>query len=267
MQVDAYLKRIGYDGPATPDRATLQALHECHMRSAPFENLDIHLKRPIVLDEGRLYDKIVLDKRGGFCYELNAAFGWLLRALGFDVTYVSARVWNGQDFGPAFDHMALIVKLDEPWLADVGFGDSSVRPLRFVPDATQSDGQRDYRLLHGDDAWIMQERDRETGEWNHGYTFTTTPRVLEDYVEMCDYQQTSPDSGFTQKLICSRATGSGRISLSNARLIVTADGRREEHHLASASEIQVVLAQHFNVALTTEEIVTMFASIDVSLGS
>jgi len=265
MQVNVYLQRIGYDGPMSPDVATLQALHECHMHSVPFENLDIHLKRPIVLDEARLYDKIVVNWRGGFCYELNAAFDTLLRALGYDVTYVSARVWNGQEFGPAFDHMALIVKLDEPWLADVGFGDSSVRPLRFVPDVTQSDGRRDYRLIHGGDAWIMQERDRETGKWSHGYTFTTTPRALEDYVAMCDYQQTSPDSGFTKRLICSRATGTGRISLSNARLIVTVGDKREEHYLASTSEIRVVLAQYFDVALTVEAIATMFASIDVSL--
>ncbi|MCC6612820.1 MAG: arylamine N-acetyltransferase [Anaerolineae bacterium] len=267
MQIAPYLQRIGYDGPTTPDLATLQALHECHMRSTPFENLDIHLKRPIVLDEARLYDKIVGDQRGGFCYELNAAFAMLLRALGYDVTLVSARVWNGQAFGPAFDHMALIVQLDEPWLADVGFGDSSLRPLRFAPDVTQSDGLRDYRLIAGGDEWIMQERDRETGDWTHGYTFTTAPRKLDDYAEMCDYQQTSPDSGFTRRLICSRASGTGRISLSGARLIVTTGARRDEHRLSSAGEIQVALAQYFNIALTTEDIHMMYASIGLSLTS
>ncbi|MCA9902820.1 MAG: arylamine N-acetyltransferase, partial [Anaerolineae bacterium] len=90
MNSAAYLDRIGYVDSPSPNLDTLRALHVRHMHSAPFENLDIHLKRPIVLNEQHLYNKIVGRKRGGFCYELNAAFAWLLRALDFDVTYVSA---------------------------------------------------------------------------------------------------------------------------------------------------------------------------------
>jgi len=97
------------------------------MRTVPFENLDIHLKRPIVLEDNALFDKIVTRKRGGFCYELNGLFAALLRALGFDVVMLSAGVANPErEFGPDFDHMALLVTLEQSWLADVGFGDSFV---------------------------------------------------------------------------------------------------------------------------------------------
>lgn len=267
MHIDAYLERIGYTGSTSPSLDTLRALHVCHMQSTPFENLDIHLKRPIVLDEQRLYNKIVGERRGGFCYELNAAFGWLLRALGFDVTYVSARVWSGQTFSLPFDHMALIVSLDEPWLADVGFGDSSLLPLRFVPEVAQPDGRRGYRLTAGGDAWIMQEQNMQTGEFENGYTFATEPHQLDDYAVMCHYQQTSPDSMFTRKLICSRATERGRISLSGSRLIVTRDGSREEHLLSTADEIRVVLEQRFGVALSTQAVQAMFNSARVELDS
>ena len=163
MNVAAYLDRIQYRGALPPDHATLAALHVAHLRTVPFENLDIHLGIPIVLDLDRLFEKIVLKRRGGFCYELNGLFGALLTALGFQVTLLSARV-VGDDgaLGPEFDHMLLQVDCPADgdsvlWLADVGFGDSCSSPLRLVNgdnqaivaqcDATIRCGQRDDLAL------------------------------------------------------------------------------------------------------------------------
>ncbi|MCA9906634.1 MAG: arylamine N-acetyltransferase, partial [Anaerolineae bacterium] len=103
--------------------------------------------------------------------------------------------------------------------------------------------------------------------FENGYTFTTRPRRLDDYAAMCHYQQTAPESTFTQRLICSRATEHGRISLSASRLIVTANGKRDEHLLANAGEIRVVLQQHFDIALSTQDVQTMFNSIGMELDS
>jgi len=126
VDVAAYLHRIHYRGPLAPTAETLRALHLAHHLAVPFENLDIHLGQPIILDEARFYDKIVRRRRGGFCYELNGLFAALLRELGFDVTTLSARVIDTQPgmIGPEFDHLVLLVQLEERWLADVGFGDS-----------------------------------------------------------------------------------------------------------------------------------------------
>lgn len=134
MDVQAYLQRIHYPGSLTPDadRSSidrpsidlLRSIHRAHLFTVPFENLDIHLGRQIVCDEERILRKIVNEHRGGFCYELNGAFAALLRALGFRVTLLSARVAReGGGYGPEFDHLTLGVDLDEPWLADVGFGE------------------------------------------------------------------------------------------------------------------------------------------------
>ncbi|PYX42331.1 MAG: acetyltransferase, partial [Acidobacteria bacterium] len=121
----AYLARINYTGPTTPTAETLRALHLAHLYAVPFENLDIALKRPITCDQQRFLHKIVELHRGGFCYELNGAFAALLRELGFPTTLLSARVAREDgSASPEFDHMTLRVDLDEPWLADVGFGDS-----------------------------------------------------------------------------------------------------------------------------------------------
>src|SRR5437868_13558713 len=131
MNVTAYLQRINYHGATAPTAETLRELHHAHMLAVPFENLDIHLGREIVLDDERLYAKIVERRRGGFCYELNGAFAGLLSALGFNVKKLAAGVARADgSFGPLFDHMALLVELEEPWLADVGFGEGFREPVR-----------------------------------------------------------------------------------------------------------------------------------------
>ena len=134
MAISAYLARIRYSGPLNCTSETLKQLQLAHLLTVPFENLSIHAAEPIVLDETALFDKIVRRRRGGFCYEVNGLFAWLLKALGFEVAMLSAGVANDHGvFSPDFDHMTLLVRLDEPWLADVGFGDSFVEPIKLKP--------------------------------------------------------------------------------------------------------------------------------------
>ena len=117
MNIKAYLERINYHGPLAPTAETLRELQVAHLLAVPFENLSIHAKEPIVLEDQALFTKIVERKRGGFCYEANGLFAALLRELGFDVVMLSAGVANAEgSFGPDFDHMALMVVLDQRWL-------------------------------------------------------------------------------------------------------------------------------------------------------
>src|ERR1044071_6771072 len=121
MDAAAYLKRIDYHKPVKPDVQTLHGLQLAHMLAVPFENLDIALKRPIYLDRQSLWDKIVLRARGGFCYEVNGLFAWLLEAIGYEVTYLNARDYHEEDgsFGIDFDHLTMLVRVPgEPtrWL-------------------------------------------------------------------------------------------------------------------------------------------------------
>src|SRR4029077_20268802 len=152
MDVQAYLQRIHYVEPLTPgvyrpSVDLLRSLHRAHLFTVPFENLDIYLGRQIVCDESRILHKIVNEKRGGFCYELNGAFAALLRALGFRVTLLSCRVAREDgSYGPEFDHLTLRVDLEEPWLADVGFGECFLEPLRLESRLEHEQSGRVYRL-------------------------------------------------------------------------------------------------------------------------
>src|SRR5262245_24517485 len=178
MDTTTYLERIQYSGLVRPDVQTLHGLHLAHMLQVPFENLDIGLKRPILLNEKALWNKLILQKRGGFCYELNGMFARLLKEIGFDVTFLNARVYNQEgELGIDFDHLALLVQMPgQPgrWLADVGFGDSFNEPLYFDGPELQEQGLRAYRLQEIDGGHVPWQRNYD-GSWERLYFFDLQP--------------------------------------------------------------------------------------------
>ena len=251
-RVAEYLRRLGRSSPVPPDCATLSALHEAHLLHVPFENLDIALGREIVLDLDRLFDKIVVRRRGGFCYELNGLFASLLRTLGFDVDLLSARVANDAgELGPEFDHMALLVRCEgRRLLADVGFGDSFRTPIDLDDPAPQRGGDPLGR------AWSVREQGEElalvqheaSGSSRTAYTFTLEPRTRAEYAPMCVWQQSSPESHFTRRRICSRATPEGRVTLADDRFVVTTAAGRRETPVAER-ERDALLVREFGIEL------------------
>lgn len=231
MDAAAYLARIGDPSVASPpDAPTLARLQRAHLLRVPFENLDVHLGRPIRMDVGAFHRKVVEEGRGGFCYELNGLFGALLEAVGYRVTRVSARVW-GDDGAPGreFGHLALLVHLDEDWLADVGFGDFSLEPLR-LREGEQDAGGEGFRLVREGEGWRAERR--VDGRWAPQYSFEARGRDLVEFEEACRWTQTSPESIFTRKRVCTLATPRGRVTLRDGRLVETTDGARAERPVA-----------------------------------
>jgi N-hydroxyarylamine O-acetyltransferase len=249
MDTAAYLARIRYVGAVRPDAEMLRELHLAHLYTVPFENLDISLGREIRCDEERFLRKVVESWRGGVCYEPNGAFAALLRELGFRVTLLSARVAREDgSASPEFDHMALLVDLEERWLADVGFGDSFLEPLRLKTELEQEQPDGPFRIVPVGNVMIVQ-RQLADQTWKSLYQFTLKPHVLEDFEPRCQWQQTSPDSHFVQQRICTLPTQEGRITLSDLRLIRTVHGKREERLLQNEDEWRAALVEHFGVRL------------------
>ena len=247
MDIRAYLARIAYAGPLDVSPDTLRALHLAHLYAVPFENLDIHLGRRLSLDGLALFDKIVTRRRGGFCYELNGLFCGLLRELGFRVTMLSAEVARqAGGFSAPLDHLALRVDLDEPWLADVGFGNGFRLPVRLDDAADQPQGASAYLILPDGDYRVLMRRDAG-GDWTPQDRFTYQPRALTDFAERCHFHQTSPESHFTQARICTLATSAGRVTLSGMRLIVTTFAGRTETDLPGEAEYAATLRERFGV--------------------
>jgi len=227
VTVDAYLARIGYDGPRAPTLEMLRAVERAHVESVPFENLDIHLGRPLVLDQEANLRKLVERRRGGWCYELNGSFAWLLEQLGYRVTLLGSRVeWEG---GASRDlaHVLMQVDLDQPYLVDVGFGFGSVG---VVPLAQVADGV----VEHPDGLRVA---------------FSLEPHRLEDFAAMNEFQQTSPDSNFVRTRVCAIALPDGYLRLRELTLSEQHGVGAVERELAGEDEWRSVLRDRFGVDL------------------
>jgi N-hydroxyarylamine O-acetyltransferase len=223
--MDSYLERLGIGADPSPSWPALCDLVTRHLHVVPFENLDIVNGLHPKLTTATVLHKVAIRRRGGFCYELNEAFRALLTHLGFKVRRIEARVWSEarQTFGAPFDHLALVVSLPEgEYLTDVGFGDNNRTPLR-LPMDTVTDLSGEYTLQQlSDELWVLSRPDQPL------YEMSLTEQPLSAFAWMHRHHQTSPDSIFTKGLICTRATPTGRITLSRNRLIVVDGGVRSE---------------------------------------
>lgn len=246
MEIEPYLKRIEYSGPTQPTISVLLNLHRQHLLTVPFENLDIHNGTPILLDQKLFFRKLVNERRGGYCYELNGCFAWLLKRIGFDVSMLSARVAGASGrFSPEFDHMALVVRLRERWLADVGFGDLFIEPKRLDSSNPQEENGRLFQFKRMDGAKLLSRKDDAQSSWKSQYMFHMRPHKMADYTARNRYQQTSPNSHFTQQRIISKLTRNGRISLTDSKLVITRGRKRVERSVRSRAEFDRLLRKHF----------------------
>jgi N-hydroxyarylamine O-acetyltransferase len=246
LDLPAYLRRIGYAGPLAPTPALLEALHLAHATHIPFENLDILLGRPIRLDLDSLQAKIVMGDRGGYCFEQNTLFAAVLRALGFDVTLLGARVRYGATRLTPRTHMTLQVRIgDAEWLADVGFGATGLLlPVRFEHAREARQFAWTYRLLEDADAWVLQSYHDDV--WLDLYAFSLEPQFGVDFEVANYYVSTHPQSRFVQTLTAQRLDPEARYTLVNRELSVDR-GTEVSRRTVSDDELLRLLADTFGL--------------------
>jgi len=262
--VDAYLARIGLE-PAdvdAADRATLATLQRAHVTSVPFETLSIAgapgdgAATPRAADgrEGvelalpQLYEKLVARERGGFCFELNGLFGWLLGELGFDADRVAGRV----DESPPANHHAFVVHLDRDHVVDVGIGGSRMRrPVPLGGTVVEDGAGYAWRVVDSDRPELdyrVETRDPDDDGFERRYAFDATPRPLSYFAATCDYLQSAPESPFTGDPVVSVATADGRKKLQADALVRFEGGQRREQPVAP-DEWAAVLRREFGLTL------------------
>lgn len=247
---DAYLARIKYEGPLIPSVETLRDLHRAHVMTVPFENLDIHLGRSISLDPADLFRKIVVERRGGYCFELNGLFALLLEELSFGVTRLAARVSSGAEGVRPRSHQLLMLKMGESaWIVDVGFGGQGLlEPLRLAIGQEARQGRERFRLVTGERGEYLLQGERD-GAWTDLYSFGLDPCLPVDYLFANYYHSHSPDSLFMQQRICTMPTPEGRASLIDNVLKVRGLGGTQELQITSDEERKRLLREHFGLTI------------------
>jgi N-hydroxyarylamine O-acetyltransferase len=256
IDLDAYLKRIGLPQPVRADLDHLRALATAHVASIAFENLNPLLGLAVDLELAALENKLLHAGRGGYCFEQNLLFAAALRAMGYDVSYLLARVlWNQpEDAITGQTHMLLRVELEgQSWLVDAGFGGQALSgALRLMPDIAQPTSLEPYRLVRSGGDWRMQSLVR--GQWLTLYRFDLRPAWAIDCIVSNHYVSTHPASRFVANLIVARTEPGRRLSLLNHEFTIRRpDHEPERHTLADHLEIRQVLEQQFLLRLPEGE--------------
>jgi arylamine N-acetyltransferase len=241
-EIVSYLSRIGFSGPLDTSIHTLSRLQECHLHTVPYENFDVINRIPISLEIPDLYDKIVVRRRGGYCFELNALFRWLLEQIGFTVTSYFARFWRDEpNPPPKRRHHVLQVEAEGSlYLCDVGVGGIVPRrPVKMVENLIQEQGDECYMLKRDQYfGWVLCEKKQD--EWRKIYSFTEEPQLPKDFIMASYWCENSPDSIFTKGVMAAIRTTEGRNTISgNEFRIFTSEGvkvftpkAKEEYHKA-----------------------------------
>ncbi len=267
FDLDAYLRRIGWEGERRADAATLWGVHLAHMRAIPFENLDALRRSAPSLEPADLMAKLVHRRRGGYCYEHNTLFACALQTLGFRVTRLTARVVVGAERieSRPRTHMALLVEAPgdpQPYLADVGFGaiGALLEPVPLIPDVEFTDAERRHRLVHAPhdgplELWVLQAYDRtraDSGDepWAAQYAFTLEPFEQPDLEVINWHIGTNPRSPFTQRLYVQRVTAERHLLLHGRLLTETrTDGTVTEREVSGEAEAVRVLEEEFGITV------------------
>ena len=247
MNIDAYLSRVGLQERPPANLDGLTALHRAHLRSIPYENLDVQFGRPVTIERPAIYEKIVGRHRGGWCYEMNGIFGWALDQLGFKVTRATGAVMR-EMFGDVTlrNHLVLRVELDEGlYLADVGFGDGPLGPMRLVPGEF-TDGRFAFALSHPEQGWWRFHNHEHGGA--KSFDFRLAPADENLLEEKCVFLQTAETSPFVQNLVCQRHTPAGFVIL-RGRLLrrVGPHGITGERLIQNAGDLVSTLQDEFGL--------------------
>jgi N-hydroxyarylamine O-acetyltransferase len=249
MDIKQYLKRINFTDSLAISDVTLQALHEHHVQNVPFENIDIHYKKLFDLELDNIYKKVILNKRGGFCYELNAIFNTLLCDIGYKSSIIAARIFDDLGhLGPQFDHMCIVVDTGKKYLVDVGYGDLFTKPLEIIEEI-QSDGRNLFKIESIDDQSYLLSMCSDHINFYKKYMFNLSAVKISDFDNICFDKQTNPSSYFVRNTLCTRATSNGRLTIFNNKLIEKKGADRTEKIILDDEDFLATLNKLFEIDL------------------
>jgi N-hydroxyarylamine O-acetyltransferase len=249
MNIAKYLKRINYTDKISVTDEVLKRLHQSHVYQVPFENFDIFYKKLFGLDIEKVYKKIIDDARGGFCYELNLLFSWLLAEIGFSSRIIACRIFNDDgSLGPEFDHMAIYVKTEKEFLLDVGYGDLFITPIE-IKIGVQHDGRNYFRIENWNKNKYLISMSPDGVDFSRRYVFSLDLVKVDDFTSICLDKQINPNSYFVKNVICTKPTNTGRFTIFNEKIIERKGSSKIEFPIENEDILIRFLKEKFQIEL------------------
>lgn len=250
--LDLYLKRIGIKKPTVLNKETLDEIIFAHQCSIPFENLDSgKYKNPVNLSIQDLFNKVIINKRGGYCFELNGLFWSFLKTLGYDVYCCAARVREVEGYQKSISHRGVIVKFDDGlYFGDVGFGGPMPAGLVKIEEGLKQDVRgEEFGFERIDENWWRLFRTNEAGEREVVLWVCTIPFLAVDFKTISYYYSNSPESIFTQKVMVNLRKPNGHYAITDDLFTGKIDGVKLEQKIESEEQFNELLEKYFGIVI------------------
>ncbi len=251
-----YRKRVGLDNDKNLQFEDLNEVLEKSALAFPFENLSIILNQRYKIDKESLTKKLLLEKRGGLCYELNPILYLFLKENGFKVKLTKATVFDNdkQEWVETGDtHIVIILNHEgNNYLLDIGFGvQVPLKPLLFSNgqvlaktgefELKKEDTKFGYFLLK----MKLFHRDKE---WKIGYAFNSSKECgLKELNEIDEIIATSKASNFNKSKIIVKLFDFGHINLSEENLTIVKNGTISKVKIKK-EEFASLAKKYFNIS-------------------
>lgn len=250
-KIKLYFERIGleFSENLKPTDELLKKLQYAHITHVPYETTDIVDRKSLSLDYNDLFKKIVEEKRGGYCFELNGLFGWLLREIGYEVTEYQGRFLRGEATPPKPRHRVLVVKSEgKDWLCDVGVGCKAPRYPVLMEEGTEQNICGEFYKIEKDDFLgnILMEK-TEDG-WNQYFSFNNSPCLPVDFTTLSYYCENHPSSPFLNNML-SLKTDKGRYTIDKNTFRIWKDDTVELEKECSEKELEEYCLKYFNMSI------------------
>jgi N-hydroxyarylamine O-acetyltransferase len=259
LSLTNYLTRIGFEGKPHAELETLRRIHRLHLEAIPYENLDVQLGRIVGFDLHEIYRKLVLSRRGGWCYEMNGLMAWALEEIGFNVTRLAGAVVRDKVGDESIGaHLALCIQLDDPYLVDVGFGDGLIEPMPIKAGSVRQD-DFDFRLESIDSSWWRFHNQPHGGAPSFDFQLTEAP--FERLAGRCEWLQSAAESPFVQNAVCQRYK-KGELAALRGRSLKLVRGRDvEKRTIDSMDEYASVLGNVFGIELSATDLLRLWQKV------
>ncbi len=258
VNLQSYLDRVGFEGKPRADLDTLTRLHRGHVENIPYENFDVQFARPLTRDPAASFEKLVVRRRGGWCYEMNGLLGWALDEIGFKVTRMAGGVMRVMRGDAAIgNHLILRVDLDQPYLADVGFGDGLVEPMP-LKAGTMHQRHFAFTLEEFEPGWWRFHDAAQSGATSFDFQLAPADPALLD--GRGAFLQTSPESGFVLNAVAQRHLPDGRFAMMRGKVLTFTGAGAAIRQIGSAQEYVETLRSIF--ALDLPEAATLWPRIE-----
>ncbi|KZN34676.1 hypothetical protein N480_20555 [Pseudoalteromonas luteoviolacea S2607] len=261
-QLTTYLAKLEIENLVSYDLALVSQIVQAHIKRYSFSSFNAMQNKLLSVDNDDLFERLIVQQQGGYCFEHNKIAMLALAALGFEVSPLLGRVLlNGTTTNPRTHRLTHLKYKGAAYLVDVGFGVKTPRiPIPIDCSAQVREGANLYqveRTTHSVTVSLVQPEQVTLYQVD----------LLDTYESDCDvghfYSHQHPEASFVNNLVVSRISEHERFVLRNLTYMYFNEltGEQREISIESVGQLLELLSNLFYLEPAVSDVRWVFDKI------